>query len=181
MMRNKENYMRIIETDRLLLRNITHDDKEDIFEFLSDEQTCLDDGGYHAEESMESKSFLDSMDFLVLGNEHYGIVLKSENKVIGMVHIMEAERGVKTKELGYLMNKAYRKKGYMKEAVKAVMEDLEKNENVKMFVMSAYEYNIPSIATMQSLGFLKEGRIYNAMNHPQKGLIHSVRYYKFIK
>lgn len=170
--------MRTIETTRLLLRNICMSDSEDIFEFLSDEQTCLDDGGNHAKTDINGEAFANSMKFLSTADEHYAIVLKDENKVVGMIHIMETERGIKSKEIGYIMNKNYRRQGIAKEAANAVMKELVEHDEVKMFVMTAYEYNTASIATMKSLGFEQEGIIHNDCMHPQKGLIHSVQYYK---
>lgn len=170
--------MRTIETSRLLLRNICMNDSEDIFEFSSDEQTCLDDGGYHAKTDIHGEAFAESMKFLSTADEHYGIVLKNENKVVGMIHIMEAERGLKAKEIGFIMNKKYRRQGIAKEAANAVMKDLVENDQVKMFVMTAYEYNTASNAAIKSLGFEQEGIIHNDCVHPQKGLIHSVQYYK---
>ena len=44
----KENNMDSIETERLILRKFVFSDKDDLFEIMSDEQTSLDDGGYHA-------------------------------------------------------------------------------------------------------------------------------------
>lgn len=45
----------MIETERLILRRFRMEDKDDCFSFLSDEQTCLDDGGYHAFESQDEE------------------------------------------------------------------------------------------------------------------------------
>ena len=44
----KESNMESIETERLILRKFVFSDKDDLFEIMSDEQTSLDDGGYHA-------------------------------------------------------------------------------------------------------------------------------------
>lgn len=40
-----------IETERLILRKFEFSDKDGLFEIMSDEQTSLDDGGYHASKS----------------------------------------------------------------------------------------------------------------------------------
>ena len=44
-----------IETQRLLLRQFASGDAEDVFAILSDEQTTLDCGGYHAFEEMDEE------------------------------------------------------------------------------------------------------------------------------
>lgn len=52
--------LRTLETKRLLLRNVKAEDVDDLFEIVSDEQSCLDDGAYHASPSKDGKEFLDS-------------------------------------------------------------------------------------------------------------------------
>lgn len=42
-----------IETPRLLLRAFQECDKQDLFEIFSDEQWCIDGGGYHAYQKMD--------------------------------------------------------------------------------------------------------------------------------
>lgn len=46
----------ILETPRLILRKSELKDEDDCFEFLSDKQTCLDDGGviYHSLKRMKN-------------------------------------------------------------------------------------------------------------------------------
>lgn len=168
--------MKTIETSRLILRGFCESDKNDLFELLGDEQTCLDDGGYHAYSTIDDPGFSGDVQFLSKSNEHYVISLRERGKAIGFVHIMKANRGVKTAELGYVLNKSFRRNGYMKEALRAVIDDLFTGDT-KMIVCTCYDYNTASAKTLESLGFTFEGRIHNSTNHPQKGLIDSLSYY----
>ncbi len=169
--------MQALETQRLLLRNVKAEDIDDLFEIVSDEQSCLDDGAYHAFPSKVDKEFLDSFAAISNADEHYAVVLKETNKMIGLIHLIDASRGIKTKIIGYNINKAYRLQGYAKEAVNAVIEYYFKNGDIKMFTADCYEYNIASRKTLESLGFIQEGIIHNSVDHPQRGLINSLSYY----
>lgn len=168
--------MKTIETARLILRNFTENDSDDLFELLSDEQTCLDDGGYHAYPSKDDPGFIVDAKFLAQSDEHYAVTLKSTGKTVGLVHIMSTDRGPDSAELGYLLNKDFRRQGYMKEAVRAVIGSLFE-EGVRMIVCTCYEYNAASVRTLESLGFTFEGRIENSCDHPQRGMIDSLSYF----
>lgn len=167
--------MKTLETNRLILRNFSESDKNDLFALLGDEQTCLDDGGYHAYSSMEESGFSEDVKYLAQSDEHYAVTLRETGRTIGLVHIMKAERAVKTAELGYAFNKDFRRRGYAKEAVRAVIDELFSGD-VKMIVCTCYEYNTASAKVLESLGFAREGRIENSCDHPQFGLIDSLCY-----
>ncbi len=170
--------MQALETKRLLLRNVNAQDADDLFEIVSDDQSCLDDGAYRAYPSKDDKEFLDNFVAISNADEHYAVVLKETNKVIGLIHLMDAPRGIKAKAIGYNINKAYRRQGYAKEAARAVIDYCFNHGDIKMFTADCYEYNIASRKTLESLGFIQEGIIHNSVDHPQKGLIDSLSYYK---
>ena len=69
-----------VETPRLLLRDFQECDKQDLFEILSDEQWCLDGGGYHAYQKMDKE--FDELFEKFMTQSRYAIVLKKENKRI---------------------------------------------------------------------------------------------------
>jgi len=165
--------MKTIETARLVLRSFRESDKDDLFELLGDEQTCLDDGGYHAYASIDDPGFTADAAFLAKSEEHYAVSLRDTGKAIGLVHIMKADRAVKANELGYVLNKNFRRRGYAKEAVRAVIGSLFES-GTEMIVCTCYAYNTPSAKTLESLGFTMEGRIRNSTNHPQHGVIDSL-------
>lgn len=168
--------MKTIETARLALRNFRKTDAADLFEMLSDEQTCLDDGGYHAYSSIDDPGFADDLSFLAQSDEHYAVTLRASGKVVGLVHIMKADRGIRASELGYVISRDFRRQGYAKEAVRAVIDELFAS-GTQMIVCTCYEYNTASARTLESLGFTLEGRIHFSCSHPQRGPIDSLSYY----
>lgn len=168
--------MKTIKTDRLVLRGFCESDRDGLFELLSDEQTCLDDGGYHAYDSIENPGFLADLQYLCQSEEHYAVTLKSAGRTVGLVHVMPCHRGVKAIELGYIVNRDLRRQGIAKEAVRAVIEGAFA-DGVEMIVCTCYAYNTASKRTLESLGFVQEGIIRSSTNHPQHGVIDSLSYY----
>ena len=81
-----------IKTPRLLLRQFTIGDAEDVFAILSDEQTTLDCGGYHAFEEMDEEYERLMQKFAA--QTRYSIVCRETGRVIGMMSMMDAERAV---------------------------------------------------------------------------------------
>ena len=159
----KGNNMDSIETDRLILRKFVFSDKDDLFEIMSDEQTSLDDGGYHACKGQD-KEYLALMEILS-AQRRFSIILKENQKMIGMINLQDDARAVASYELGFVMNPGYRRKGYTYEAVHAVIEYYFTNNLVQMFSVSCFPYNKASQHLIVKLGFVYEGKEHKAFNH----------------
>ena len=96
----KESNMDRIETERLILRQFEFSDKDDLFEIMSDEQTSLDDGGYHASKSQDQQ-YLALMEILCR-QQRFSIILKDNQKMIGMINLQDDDRAVSSYELGFV-------------------------------------------------------------------------------
>lgn len=164
-----------IETERLLLRSIAAQDADDIFEMLSDRQTCLDDGGYPAIVVKDAEFYALIASFSE--QNRCSIVLKAENKVIGIVNLQDADRAVEAYELGFVLNKAYRRKGYMYEAIGALIRTCFERTEIKMFTASHFPHNAASKALIRKLGFQYEGFRKNAVRHETLGVVDLECYY----
>ena len=165
-----------IETNRLLLRKFRPGDEDDVFEFGSDEQCCLDDGGYHAF-TEKNEDFFDHFE-TICQQDRYAIVLKSENKVIGVIHLMDANRAVPSYELGFLLNAKYHRNGYCFEAAQAVIREYFDKTDTQMFIAGHFPHNTASRNLLHKLGFTYEGSVHNAVNHATLGLVDIAYYYK---
>ena len=165
-----------IETDRLILRKFVFSDKDDLFEIMSDEQTSLDDGGYHASKTQDQQ-YLALMEILCR-QQRFSIILKDNQKMIGMINLQDDARAVASYELGFVMNPGYRRKGYTYEAVHAVIEYYFTNNLVQMFSVSCFPYNKASQNLIVKLGFVYEGKEHKAFNHAVYGPIDLLCYYK---
>ena len=164
-----------IETSRLLLRKFEEKDRSDMFEILSDEQGCLDDGGYHAYQQMNEE--FDNLFQIFLTQQRYAIVLKEESKTIGILNLMEADRAVTAFEMGFRINKNYQRKGYAYEAVKAVIETWFQQTDTEMFTVSSYLFNSASRKLIEKLGFTYEGTIHKGHYHCDLGPVDLLCYY----
>ncbi len=153
----------IIETPRLILRRFELKDEDDCFEFLSDKQTCLDDGGYlpFTENSTEYKQlmnkFLNDKGRLMIYSKEY-------HKVIGTINLMDiSDRAVECKEIGYVINPNYRRKGYAYEAVSNLVKLLLDDLKLDMIIAGCFEDNIASKNMLEKLVFTFEGRKHKAL------------------
>lgn len=165
-----------IETARLLLRKFRPGDEEDVFEFCSDEQCSLDDEGTHAF-TEKNDDFFDLFSFFVKHNR-YALVLKSENKVIGIISLIDAERAVPSYEIGFRMNSAYHRMGYCFEAVEAVISQWFAKTDTRMFLARHFPHNEASRNLIRKLGFTYEGTQHNAVDHATLGIVDLMCYYK---
>lgn len=165
-----------LETARLVLRPFQSQDAVDLFELLSDRDTCYDDAGYPPFEAM-NEEYQKLMDSFVGDKCRIIIALKENNKAIGIIHLMNTERDAVSYELGYLVNKNYRRKGYAFEALSALIDTLFA-DGVELLCATVFEYNEKSAALLKKLGFIQEGIIHKNIRHHEYGLLDSVAFYR---
>ena len=111
----------MIETERLVLRDLTFADAKDIYDMLAEEGVARWVGIKPISSVEEAWAFVKRcMDSFFI--DIYGITEKGSDKVIGIVQIVD--RWFRRKSLGYCLAAAYRGKGYMTEAVLAVEKEL---------------------------------------------------------
>lgn len=144
-----------IETDRLILRAPEAGDVDDYMAICNTEFVLR----YNAmtprtKEQMLRRFSEPSEDTLVI--EH-----KKEGKVIGEICIEDdsIRWGVASKELSYWLGEAYCRRGYMKEALGAVISYLFETENLACVSARCFAPNAASLALLKSLGFRQDGYI----------------------
>lgn len=103
-----------LTTPRLVLCPFSIQDADDLFPMLSDRDTCYDDGGY--EPFSRDKKYTKLMETFAAQEGRYVIHLansdKTPGKAIGMIHLMDNDRAVPSYEIGYVLNKDYRRRGF---------------------------------------------------------------------
>ena len=165
-----------IETEQLILRQFRVDDAKDVFAILSDEQTTLDCGGYHAFDEMDEEYGRLMQKFA--GQTRYSIICKETGRVIGMISMMDAERAVPTLELGIEIAPGVRRKGFAREALEGVVQTYFAKTDVVMFTGGHYAYNSASGELLKKCGFTYEGTEHKAMRHADRGPTDLVCYYR---
>lgn len=110
----------IMETDRLILRELKEDDFEYLFAILSDEESMIHYPRTYNQDEVMGWIKKNIKRYHEEGFGLWAIVLKENNAVIGDCGItMQNINGKNLPEIGYHINKKYTKQGYATEAAKA--------------------------------------------------------------
>ncbi len=109
--------MKEIRTERLLLRSFREADYDDLFEFLSQ----LKDDEFEGYPGITRENGREHLRQRLSSEEFYAVVLPDSGKVIGNIYC--GNRDFDAKEVGYIINRDYRKRGYAEEALSAVIQN----------------------------------------------------------
>ena len=143
----------IIETERLILREYTQDDFKELYEILSDPVTMqhypkpYDEAG--------TKCWLDWSlnNYATYGFGLWAVVLKETGTFIGDCGLtMQPIDGQQLPEIGYHIHKDHWRRGYAKEAAKAVRDWAFENRNFDTLYSYMHHTNVASYSTAQAVG-----------------------------
>lgn len=135
----------ILETKRLLLREMTQDDLPALQGILQDEETMYAYNG--AFDEAETQAWLDRQlsRYAQYGFGLWAVVLKESGGVIGQCGLtMQPWRGDEVLEVGYLFNRAFWHHGYATEAARGCMEYAFDRLGAKEVCSIIRETNLPS-------------------------------------
>lgn len=144
-----------IETERLVLRQITIDDAEDMYLYASNEEvTRYVTWDTHSSLS-DTNEFINS--FLPHYDAPWGIELKENGKFIGTVHFVWWQPKHNSAEIGYVLSKEYWGKGLITEAAKAIIPFGFESMNLVRIQARCFLENEGSERVMVKLGMSFEG------------------------
>ena len=135
----------ILETERLLLREMTQDDLPALQGILQDEETMYAYNG--AFDEAETQAWLDRQlsRYAQFGFGLWAVVLKESGGMIGQCGLtMQLWRGDEVLEVGYLFNRAFWHHGYATEAARGCMEYAFNRLGAKEICSIIRETNQPS-------------------------------------
>lgn len=166
----------VIETKRLLLREVELSDCNDMYEYASLPYFGPMAGWQPHKSVSETKSilqlFLDKKKYGQLGT--YAICLKSENnKMIGTLELHTYIRGFKA-ELGYSINPKYQNKGYATEAAVEALTWGFESLCLARIECTTYTHNFSSQKVCEKLHLTYEGekkkgyQLYDGSLHDMK-------------
>ena len=110
----------IVETERLVLRHVTLDDAEAMFEYASDRENTR--YTFPTNQSLEETKNNIAQFYLANPLGRWGIELKSNGQFIGTIDLHKIDTVLKKAAIGYIINKKYWKQGLTTEATRAVIE-----------------------------------------------------------
>ncbi|MDD4844660.1 MAG: GNAT family protein [Anaerotignum sp.] len=147
----------MLKTERLILRILTEDDAFDIFAYSKDEAVGKNAGWKPHESLEESKQILNEV---FLGKEDvFGISLKQSGKLIGTLGLMPDFTRINgnARMLGYAIGKDAWGKGFMTEAVAALLSYGFLEKGYGLISVSHYLDNFRSQRVIEKCGFQFEG------------------------
>ncbi|MWV56238.1 GNAT family N-acetyltransferase [Streptococcus zhangguiae] len=151
-----------VETNRLILRQRTVEDVEDLFAYASLPEVCLPAGFPPVATLEEEREYIESkyLENLVKENlpSGYGITVKGSNRVIGSCDVNH-RRADDVFEIGYLLHPDFWGKGYMPEAVAALIEVAFTLLHLHKVEIRCYSSNQQSKRVAEKLGFTFEATI----------------------
>lgn len=108
---------RTIHTDRLILRPFRETDRGDLYEFLAQ----LEHDEFEGYPGITYENCIEHLRYRLDSEEFLAIELKETGKVID--NIYRGNRDYMAKEVGYIVNQNFQRRGYAAEALSAVVED----------------------------------------------------------
>jgi [ribosomal protein S5]-alanine N-acetyltransferase len=149
-----------VETERFLLRQMTHEDAPAVFEIFSEVDVTRDMGIDPFTDLHQAHELIDFMNHLYIKNRafRWAIVKKDDHTVIGTCGFngWETERGSRG-EIAYDLGKKHWRQGYMTEIVQGVITfGFEAMELYRIEAFTNLDA-MPSIRLLQKLGFHEDG------------------------
>lgn len=144
-----------LQTPRLILRKPEPKDVDDYLEFACSEFVLRYNAMTPVTREKAQARFAEAPDDgSVLAMEE-----KAAGKVIGMIYTEEdsLRYGVASKEFSYFLREESARKGFMKEALHAVIAHLFETEELTCVSARCFAPNIASQRLLESLGFRRDG------------------------
>lgn len=161
-----------LETKRLRLKNIGYDDADFFYREFSTE--AVNAFLYDAEPLCSVEEAREWIGFYLqegaCDRHRWIIVLKDTGERIGTCgfHCWNRETG--TVEMGYDLQPAYWRQGYITEAIGEIIRYAKQKMNVRSIAAHIAEGNIASIKTVMRLGFYRTDETYLQRFHGQEHL-----------
>ena len=145
----------ILETERLILRKPEEKDVDDYMEFVNSEFVNRYNAMTPVTREKAQARFREAGDDL----STIAIELKETGKVIGMIYTDEdsLRYGVASKEFSYFLREEEARRGYMKEALSALIDHFFTEEKLSCVAARCFAPNVASQRLLESLGFTRDG------------------------
>ena len=167
--------LRMLQTERLVLRVFDMSDAVDVFAYAQSSKVGLM-AGWAAHQTLEDSQSV--VQGFVEKGETWAIVEKKSGKVIGSVGLhKDAKRDIENvRMLGYVLGEAWWGMGYATEAAAAVLRHAFDEEGCA--IVSAYHFpeNNKSKRVIKKLGFVYEGELRMASALPDGSVRGNVCY-----
>jgi RimJ/RimL family protein N-acetyltransferase len=169
----------MIETKRIILRNQTLNDLNDLYQILSDKETMKYYPKPYTKEATKNWIIGNINSYRKNGFGLWAVVLKFNNKFIGQCGITNQNiDGKIVPEIGFHINKKYWNNGYATESALACLKYGFDKLNLDEIYIHTYVKNIPSIRIAEKIGMIKRkeyDKIITAHNIIMKHVVYSIK------
>ena len=149
----------ILETNRLVLRQLTVDDSENWFKNLSDEEVAVLIGMEPLESVDDSKSIINRFNdrYEKKNGMAWAITLKEDEGFIGTCSYEKIDSHNLSGEIGYDLLKIYWGHGFMAEALSVILDYGFESLGLNRIEVHTAAINLASRNLLRKLGFFEEG------------------------
>ena len=171
----------ILETERLLLREIIKEDAQSIYNCFSNNDVTRYYGLDTLTSIEQAEQFVDlfSKNYIEKRGIRWGIEIKDKEGIIGTIGFNAWSPKHKKAEIGFELNPKYWQKGYATEAVSKVISYGFEEFDLTRIGAVVFIENKASNELLRKLGFEKEGVLRNYLY--QNGEPHDTYIYSILK
>lgn len=142
----------MLETERLILRPFRETDLQDLYEYLSDEQTVR----YEPYKPMTLAETQDNLRWRMGTEAMIAVERREDHKLIGNLYFARGE--FDTAELGYVFNRRFWGRGYASESCRALINQAFA-EGTHRIIAECDPKNVNSWRLLEALGFTREAHL----------------------
>lgn len=148
----------VLETDRLLLRQVKESDVEEIFFLRTDPRVLQYLDRPPAKLKVEAAAYIKMINEQVANSEAilWGITIKPDDRLIGYLCLWHFERENFRAETGYVLHPGHHRKGIMKESLNLILEYGFNSMKLHSVTANVSPDNTASIQLLKSVGFEQE-------------------------
>jgi [ribosomal protein S5]-alanine N-acetyltransferase len=149
-----------LSTDRLILRQMTMEDEQEIFQLRSDDRVLQFIEIAKAETVDDARKFIEKINTVISENESvmWAITLKDDDKLIGTICFWNIVAEAMEAEIGYMLHPGLQGKGLMQEAVIKVIDYGFTIMRLNTIVADLDPKNSRSLKILERTGFLYTGK-----------------------
>ena len=151
-----------INTKRLLLRRLLLEDAPEVYFLRTDTQVNQFVKRPQPKNLIEAEQFIAKINQGIDNNEniYWAIAIKGSDKMIGSISLWHFSENQKIAEVGYDLHTKLHGKGYMSEALRAVLNYGFKNIHLEQITAFTQKNNLKSLQLLRKHRFLlEEGRV----------------------
>ena len=148
------NHMKILETDRLVLRHLTTDDAAFIIELLNEPSFIQNIGNRNIRTNEDARSYILNGPIESYDKKGFGLFmveLKDSSTPIGMCGLLKRDN-LPDVDIGFAFLPKYRMKGYAFESASAVLKYAKNTYGMKRILGIVNPDNTASIRLLEKLG-----------------------------